>query len=35
MISARSERAIEDATAPVLVVARGVPLSFPAFAAAA
>jgi nucleotide-binding universal stress UspA family protein len=35
VISARSERAIEDATAPVLVVARGVPLSFPAFAAAA
>jgi hypothetical protein len=35
MISARSERAIEDATSPVLVVARGVPLSFPAFAGAA
>jgi nucleotide-binding universal stress UspA family protein len=34
MISAQSERAIEDATAPVLAVARGVPLSFPALAAA-
>jgi nucleotide-binding universal stress UspA family protein len=30
MISAQSEREIEDATAPVLVVARGVPLRFPA-----
>ena len=35
MISAQSQRAIEAATSPVLVVARGVPLSFPAFAAAA
>jgi nucleotide-binding universal stress UspA family protein len=34
MISAQSERAIEDATAPVLVVARGLPVSFPALAAA-
>ena len=35
MISAQSERAIEDATAPVLVLARGLPVSFPALAAAA
>ena len=35
MISAQSERAIEAATAPVLVVARGLPVSFPALAAAA
>jgi nucleotide-binding universal stress UspA family protein len=34
MISAQSERAIEDATAPVLVLARGLPVSFPALAAA-
>jgi nucleotide-binding universal stress UspA family protein len=34
MMSAQSERAIEDATAPVLIVARGVPLGFPALAAA-
>ena len=34
MVSAQHERAIEDATAPVLIVARGVPLRFPALAAA-
>ena len=34
MVSARYERSIEDSTAPVLVVARGVPLGFPALAAA-
>ncbi len=28
MITARSQNAIEEATAPVLVVARGVPLHF-------
>jgi nucleotide-binding universal stress UspA family protein len=35
LISAQAERAIEAAIAPVLVVARGVPLRFPALAAAA
>ena len=34
MVSAQYERSIEDSTAPVLVVARGVPLGFPALAAA-
>ena len=34
MVSAQHQRAIEDSTAPVLVVARGVPLRFPALAAA-
>jgi hypothetical protein len=34
MVSAQYERAIEDSTAPVLVVARGVPLSFLTLAAA-
>jgi nucleotide-binding universal stress UspA family protein len=34
MISAQYEREIEDSTAPVLVVPRGVPLRFPALAAA-
>jgi nucleotide-binding universal stress UspA family protein len=34
LISAQYERAIEDSTGPVLVVARGVPLRFPALAAA-
>jgi nucleotide-binding universal stress UspA family protein len=33
MVSAQSQRAIEEATAPVLVVPRGVPLRFPEFAA--
>jgi hypothetical protein len=31
MVTARSQRAIEEATAPVLVVPRGVPLRFPEF----
>lgn len=33
MVSAQYSREIENATAPVLVVARGVPLHFPALAA--
>jgi nucleotide-binding universal stress UspA family protein len=34
MVSASSQRAIEDAAAPVLAVGRGVPLHFPTLAAA-